>query len=378
MNGQQQPQQAPNHHDLIVKRILSSTHLSELSPEEREVVSSIARMEGKVAFDPKIHLSALHKEIARRDQRRKLRLLWYKATTVAAVVVSFLIGAWLIWFAPESNLSNEGLIADATQEQTSPPDNIKVIRHSGEALVVDREEGIVSLDELLGDNSQTIDSPSQDIRYNTIDVPKGYDFRLTLKDGSVMMINSNSRVKIPETFTLSERRIVIESGEVYLEVAKEKDRRFVVQVADQEINVLGTTFNVSAYPKSPVTTTLVSGKVRIHTADGQHIDLRPGQQAVETESGDLRVNEVDVTQYIAWTKGIFSFERMPLSEIMHRLSSWYDFDVDFETTELEQYTFTGQIERSYSKEYIFKLIEKTTDIEISINELNVVQIKNRK
>ena len=140
---------------------------------------------------------------------------------------------------------------------------------------------------------------------------------------------------------------------------------------------MGTSFNVNAYPEYNMKTTLVEGKVKIGAStSSKEITLTPGQQA-ELRQGDFKVANVDVDTYIAWTRGLFMFNKLDLKSIMTQLNRWYNINVTFDDPAIEFYTFTGVINKQYSKEQIFRLIEKTTQISIEVrNDVDVFITKD--
>ena len=114
-------------------------------------------------------------------------------------------------------------------------------------------------------------------------------------------------------------------------VTPDATRPFIVQTRLGETEVLGTTFNVSAYPESATClTTLVHGKVRCKSQDGSELILHPGEQAITTEKG-LTGRTVDIEEYTGWTKGLYTFKNRPLGDIMNTFSRWYNIEITFDS-----------------------------------------------
>lgn len=140
--------------------------------------------------------------------------------------------------------------------------------------------------------------------YNTMTVPRGAEYQLTLSDGTRVWLNAETELKYPVTFTGEVREVVLE-GEAYFEVAKNSARPFVVKSEKLEIKVLGTSFNVKAYPQETQQATLVEGKVKINA--GSHSrELQPGEQ-LNYLAGEPEVRKVDVRAYVAWKDQRFVF-----------------------------------------------------------------------
>jgi transmembrane sensor len=152
---------------------------------------------------------------------------------------------------------------------------------------------------------------------NTLKTPKGGQYQLTLADGTNVWLNAASSITFPVAFTGPDRRVTI-TGEAYFEVKKNARKPFIVQTRTEDIEVLGTHFNVNCYTDEPQTqTTLLEGAVKIGTAI-----LKPGQAY---KAGVVQA--ADVNQAISWTKGTFNFNHMPLDAVMRQISRWYDVEI---------------------------------------------------
>src|SRR5690606_37156030 len=151
-------------------------------------------------------------------------------------------------------------------------------------------------------------------------------------------------------------RQVVLAGEAYFEVAEDKGRPFRVTTASQYIEVLGTQFNVSAYPREPAAkTTMVEGSVRVtNTRAGVGNTLVPGQQSVVTD-GDTRIIRVSTAQYTAWQDGYFSFDSTPFPEVLEQLARWYDVEIEY--VKKPSNSFSGTMKRDVQLESILEFFE---------------------
>lgn len=227
--------------------------------------------------------------------------------------------------------------------------------------------------------SQTKDN--QDVpSYNCLAIPRGGKFFIRLVDGTKVWLNSESKIKYPTRFIKGETRMVeLLYGEAYFEVSpstKHNGDAFKVITKTQEINVLGTEFNIKAYNnEDEIATTLVNGSVEINNGKVKKT-IKPNQQSViNSKNPDLiKILEIDAAQETSWVKGIFSFNEETLEEMMQVLSRWYNVDVVFETAERKSYVFTGVLERTKSINDVLKLIEGTSDddIEFEINQKIII------
>ena len=216
----------------------------------------------------------------------------------------------------------------------------------------------------------------EEVKYNVLVVPRGGEYTLALSDGTVVNLNSESELKYPVLFT-GDTRTVRVSGEAYFEVAEDAAHPFIVETAGVKIKVLGTGFNVMAYPgDAESAVTLVHGKVGIQT-DRQQLVLQPDEQYVyqsETHRGTVR--QVDATQYISWKEGILNFDKMPLDELARKLSRWYDVEFFFTSEQLKQLKFSGAFKKYNDLHYVLNIIEELTDVQFAVNNRTV--IVNRK
>lgn len=163
--------------------------------------------------------------------------------------------------------------------------------------------------------------------FNTISVPRGGQYQLILPDGSRVFLNAASRLKYPARFGISERRVELQ-GEAYFEIAKNPNRPFIVEVEPkQEIEVLGTHFNVTAYPEeSAVKTTLFEGSVKLSSAK-KGLVLKPGEMGIFEGNGGILLKKADLEAEAAWKNGLFVFNDRNLREVMLTVARWYDIEV---------------------------------------------------
>jgi ferric-dicitrate binding protein FerR (iron transport regulator) len=214
------------------------------------------------------------------------------------------------------------------------------------------------------------------IAHNYLTIPRGGQFFVQLSDGTKVWLNSESQLKYPVMFTDGENRLVeLLYGEAYFEVSpstKHKGSHFKVLTQGQEIEVLGTEFNLKAYRnESNIYTTLVEGKVTVSTTNTEKT-LIPNQQLdFDTVNHHTTISHVDVYNVISWKKGIFSFKSMTLKDIAKVLSRWYDVEVTFDNPALKEVRFNGVLGKDQDLEVILKNIQKT-------NFINAYEIKNRR
>ncbi len=179
-------------------------------------------------------------------------------------------------------------------------------------------------------------------------ITKGQKSVLHLIDGTVIYINSDSKISYPKKFTDNKREIYLD-GEAYFEVSHDPERPFIVHTGLLDIKVLGTSFNINTYYEK-ITVTLESGKVYIQNTnpvlDNPNLGmLNPNQQFVyDKTDNSILVNEVDVDPYIAWTKKQLVFREEPIYLVIKKLEKWYDVEFTFRNNDIKNCIFTGTFE----------------------------------
>ncbi|MBO9585067.1 MAG: DUF4974 domain-containing protein [Flavobacterium sp.] len=216
----------------------------------------------------------------------------------------------------------------------------------------------------------------QKVIYNTLSVPYGKRFKLKLSDGTAVSLNSGTILRYPEQFGLNGNRNVYLTGEAFFEVAKDKSHPFIVHANQADIEVLGTTFNISAYPENPtVNSTLIEGSIQMSEAlnSSNTILLKPNQMATwQNNSKKLFVKEVDPMLYVAWTKGELTFKDTPFSTIAKMIQRTYDVEIINENSDLARQNFTGTINISASSvENILDLLKRDTPFNYSIQHKTI-------
>lgn len=247
--------------------------------------------------------------------------------------------------------------------------NATLTLENGTSIVLDSaangtlaQQGNADVQKINGKISylQTKETQNSNPVYNTVATANGNQYQLVLTDGSKVWLNAASSIRFPATFTGNERKVDI-TGEVYFEVAKDATKPFKVSFKDksgapEEIQVLGTHFNVNAYPDEPeMKTTLLEGSVRIKNTIGVKM-LAPGQQARITTKGIDIKKDVDIDQVMAWKNGYFIFDNTDVYTLMRQVSRWYNVEINFDGKVTED-GFSGKISRDVPLSKIIKILE---------------------
>jgi ferric-dicitrate binding protein FerR (iron transport regulator) len=204
----------------------------------------------------------------------------------------------------------------------------------------------------------------KEIRYSEITVPFGQMSQIKLSDGTKIWLNSGTTLRYPERFAENSRSVSIE-GEAYFEVAKMVHKPFTVNTIELNIEVLGTSFNLSAYKEDAATSvTLVEGKVIVLDHTGKTIaQLIPGQMAVKNKQGStLDICNVETTFYSAWIAGKIYFDDEPLDQIAIKLERWFNVEITFADQQLKSHRFTGTILKNKPVDQIMQALELLSPI----------------
>ncbi|RZL44345.1 MAG: FecR family protein, partial [Pedobacter sp.] len=213
------------------------------------------------------------------------------------------------------------------------------------------------------------------ILFNTIETPKGGQYQINLPDGSLVWLNAASKLTFPTRFIGSERKVNL-SGEGYFEITKNKKMPFKVVTALQEVEVLGTHFNINSYTDEANTkTTLVEGSVKVKLLNEQQSSvLKPGEQAVNT-SNKLKIDEVDVEAVIAWKNGYFRFDDEELESIMHKVERWYNVDVVYNNEKMKSEKLGGITTRFSEVGDLLKMLELTGKVKFKIERQKILVLQ---
>lgn len=339
---------------------------SQLTPEERAI-----KLET---------FSRINKTLTTRRLRRKL---WYYLAAASVLLL-----ACALWLFNDQSPTRPPVTANTIMNtdtvQSGPP------KPGGQAAILTLGDGSqVRLDKVqAGDltskgasfvqkvtNGHLVyNNHEAAVTFNTITVPRGNLFRLTLPDGTEVWLNADTRLVFPTRFTGSERLVELQ-GEAYFEVAKNKTMPFRVKANGTMVEVLGTHFNVSAYPdEQQVKTTLLEGSVKLSNHFTKAV-IKPGQEgSLDQNSHKIKVAKARGLEAIAWKDGYFIFHDESLVNIMKRAERWYDVDVEFQG-DVTGYQFGGSLSKYQDISELLHIIELTKTVHYKIEGRRITIMK---
>ena len=219
---------------------------------------------------------------------------------------------------------------------------------------------------------------NKDMGYTTINVPVGQRASITLPDGSIVWINSNSSLSYPAAFEADERKVQL-IGEAYFEVAHQTKRPFIVCAPHFETKVLGTKFNICSYPNDSIAKAdLIDGSVALYNNEVKEasIVLKPGEQAIYKHNNLLQVKESCFNVNDKKT-GIFRFDNSSMSEIIRQLENYYNVSIAVNNPMILDYEYTGSFIQGDGVMHILKLLQKIKPLSIHLSQQDkVITIDN--
>ncbi|WP_345948942.1 FecR domain-containing protein [Mucilaginibacter sp. PAMB04274] len=355
-----------------------------------------SRQEAQTQFDK------LQKLISRQPFSRKKKLIyfnpWALTAAMAAIVLVFLAFGvfYLKYKTPKSNYvfnrshdispgGNRALLTLANGRKLD-------ITHAKPGLLVD-EPGFrvrkTADGQLVYQVSERKDNDANLGKLNTIEIPAKGQFMIVLPDGTRVWLNAKTTLIYPAVFDQAVRKVEL-NGEGYFEVAHRinpitgKRLPFIVKYSidqdknlDQEIEVLGTHFNVNCYANEPAAvTTLLEGSVKVRKAAANRSSgalLRPNQEVVSSKT-IFQVRNADIEAAIAWKNGDFVF-REDIHSALRKVARWYDVDIIYMQDAPQDLALGGWISRKNNISEVLNMMESTGKIHFKLDGRRVLVSK---
>ncbi len=332
---------------------------------------SIAGLKKQKASD------AWNKISTQAKKQKKLQINW-KAISVAASILVLIGSSLFIWQNFESTDEKWAKLNELAKVNES----VKLVLQSGQEIELnDTANTYVKLEgKSVRTNQGSVSykddeelDVTEEVVYHELIIPKGGRYELTLADGTLVILNSESKIKFPSHFQGNTREVWM-SGEAYFDVEHNAAKPFVVHSKGFDTRVLGTEFNVKAYSdESSEEVTLVEGSVEVKSEINKAL-LKPGYQ-IQTEVGSEIISKprkVDTYIYTAWKEGVLYFDDIKLSDLLNNLNRWYNFSFEFKDEALKEKLYTGGIKKNDDLQKVFTMIEKVNDVEFNVKKNHIV------
>ncbi|MGJ1382848.1 FecR family protein [Sphingobacterium siyangense] len=306
------------------------------------------------------------------NKKRSLRKLWYASAAAAVLIAMFTLSDYLI--KKDDNRRHDIVQVDAETILPGKKKAMLTLADGRKIALDDTRTGTIANDngiDLTKNTNGELTYKSVNMNagrklFNAIETPNGGEYKIRLPDGTRVWLNAGSTIKYPISFEGSNERDVELSGEAYFEVVHDRTKPFRVQTKDQLIEVLGTHFNVNAYPHNRKTiSTLTEGSVRV-SSKGKEQLLKAGQESVLYKDGILSVRKADLDISLAWRYGLIKFRNTDLRSILDQAARWYDIDVEYRNNAGGEH-FTGGISRAAPLSVLLKVLE-INDVRFKVTE----------
>ncbi|SKB80470.1 FecR family protein [Salegentibacter holothuriorum] len=309
--------------------------------------------------------------------KTRRKRLFYSISIAASVMVILSIGFYQYNFSKPSITefaeSSEGIeIESANDVQLFLSGDKKVaIQNNNSSIAYQTSGREVNIADSLGKRQEIVlDDPNE---FNTLIVPYGKRSKIVLSDGTMVWLNSGSKLTYPVTFKGKNREVFL-TGEAIFDVSHNAEHPFKVLSKGHTIEVLGTVFNVSNYPDdNNIKTVLKSGSVEIsYKSDSffkseEKTKITPGTMAVYNKARpQVNTKDVEVENYFSWREGVLIFKNNNLKYIMKKIGRYYNVDVNFQESELENETFSGHLNLKDSIESVLTTLQGATDFKYKV------------
>ena len=355
---------------------ISTAEIDELNAWYREKAYQDAAFPDEEQAVEQRMLARLNRAIA--PPKRRARYGGWYAAAAALLVVT---GAWFL-FRPSPKPATPVVAARPQTTQTNSNKAILTLA-GGKRIVLDSAHAGMLATEGGSTVTKTVDGNIMyaagqgnkvEAAFNTLSTPNGGQYHLTLPDGTRVWLNAASGLTYPTAFNGGERLVKL-TGEAYFEIAEDHTKPFKVEVPGrQQVIVLGTHFNIEAYPEEDnINTTLLQGAVKLVTRK-QQLLLKPGETAVNNPAGKIQTKHADEEAVMAWKNGLFVFNDESMKTAMQKLARWYDVEVEYRD-DVHKKRLGGVIPRLATLNELLDKITKANGIHYEIKGRRVVLMK---
>ena len=306
---------------------------------------------------------------------------WWKYAAVLLFPI-LVVGSWKLIYEVEQV---PVVTTSVSQIQPGCSRAVLVLDDGRKVFLKEEDERVISEDKgitVTGEKDRLVYTSSEgknvdEIRFNELEVPRGGEYKVRLADGTLVYLNSATRMKYPVKFDEKERKVYL-SGEAYFDVTKNDKQPFIVETDLGEVKVYGTQFNVKFYPEEKeIKATLVEGNIGFKSEEVAELKIKPGYQLRLAEGAKKpEVKPVKIYNEIAWKNRMFCFESERLESIMLKLERWYNVDIIFEDSGLKKFKFSGNLNRYDNIDKILHFFEEVFDVKFAVEE-NTIKVMRK-
>ena len=319
------------------------------------------------------------------------RRIWIALSVAASILICLGLGLSFYFQKTSSNSPSITDFVNATGEEDKLNSNEVILTlGKGNSLKITEENAAINYS-ATGQNvtigsGKTVQQQTDESKkpvYNTLWVPYGKRSKIKLSDGSIVWLNSGSKMIYPAVFNADKREVYIE-GEAIFEVTHNEEKPFFVISENQVVEVLGTVFGVTSYPdENDINTVLKSGSVQISyngSSESENradkIKISPGTKAsYDKKSKSILSEKVNVNDYFSWREGLLVFKNNDLRFILNRISRYYNITITVEDEVATTETFSGYLDLNEDVKKVIESVKESTNVNYEFNE-NEIQITN--
>lgn len=301
----------------------------------------------------------------RKLPHNKKTVAWQRYAAVASVM---LILATTIFFFTKKKSPDADVITGSQldKDQIQLVSGDKLFRFE-ENIDIQINESSLEITTSAGTNELSIDANSM----NKLIVPYGKRSKIRLPDGSLAWLNAGSSLEFPSTFSNAIREIKL-TGEIYIEVATDRKKKFMVQTPNFTVEATGTAFNVSAYEEAELSAVLVEGKISVHT-EGHVTEMKPNELAKIDRTGNIEVKPVNTESYTSWINGYLTFEDTPITQVLTHIERYYNIEFDYlDNPNFQHVTCTGKLYLTGNLDHIMRSVTLMTNTEYTLNDNTII------
>jgi hypothetical protein len=303
-----------------------------------------------------------------------------------AVSVTIIISLSLVFYnKPKESITD---FVNSLETLSNTNDDVTLILGEGQNLKIDEKVTSINYsnsgEEVTIGSSHTVTqqtSKNNKLVYNTLLVPYGKRSKIKLSDGSIVWLNSGSRLIYPIAFNGKKREIYLE-GEAIFEVAHNIKKPFIVVSQNQEVEVFGTVFGITCYlDENSINTVLKSGSVQISynnsssILDMKKIKIIPGTKAIyDKKNKNIILEKVNADNHFAWRDGALFFKNNDIMFIMKKLTRYYNIEIEISKEVLanESETYSGYLDLNEDVEKVIKIMQESTNVNYTFKEKIII------
>lgn len=285
----------------------------------------------------------------------------------AAVFIAIIAAGATVWYHQYTKVTPPTITAEV--KQAMEQSKVTGVEEADVTIVPDN--GSPKIRQILRqycNDEKVVDELAEANQITTHQSKEGW---ITLDDGTLVHLNSDSRLIYPEKFGRGNRDVILD-GEAYFMVAKDKSRTFVVHTKNGDIREYGTEFNVNARSDRPNTeVVLVSGSIGVTPTNGSEKMMTPGTMSI-MEGSNCETTTVDTEPYKAWNTGHIDFDNWTLQRIMNVMARWYNKDVEFADESLKRERLSGTFDRYVDADATMKALSAATEHTVKIEDGKII------